>query len=599
MVGAPTTARPTPTAVVKNVFISYASADQDVANKLVAEIERRGIPCWISSRDIHPGEDYQRAIVTALETSGVVLLLFSQHANESAEIPKELALASKFRKTIIPARIEDIVPSGSFAYQITTAQFIDLFRGFEAKVEELCAYLAEVLQFSTEVRERIASQQKHRVIARKTTQLGAAALIIVLIGAAAWALGPKLKAISHGPAALSPVAVAPSAPQPVRKSTAAISAPSTPPRHAVQSPSALQPAAPPAQPASAAQTTSPCASQPFCYDASDFVATITDFRTTSQGGYKIIDVTVRFFNSTTTPLNLGFAPGSGLATDDHGNRYAIHDASGIRGMGMANGNSIDPKFVIRAGGFGDSRFELFFVPTGQQVVGLTFDLDLTVNEINSAGGNRYTLGNEFPLQFKGLTNGSKDTSVVANPVKPLAAPPAQPASAAQTTSPCASQPFCYDASDFVATITDFRTTSQGGYKIIDVTVRFFNSTTTPLNLGFAPGSGLATDDHGNRYAIHDASGVRGIGMANGNSIDPKFVIRAGGFGDSRFELFFVPTGQQVVGLTFELDLTVNEINSAGGNRYTLGNEFPLQFKGLTNGSKDTSVVANPVKPLAP
>jgi hypothetical protein len=414
MVGAPTTERPAPTAALKNVFISYASADQDVANKLVAEIERRGIPCWISSRDIHPGEDYQRAIVTALETSGVVLLLFSQHANESAEIPKELALASKFRKTIIPARIEDIVPSGSFAYQITTAQFIDLFRGFEAKVEELCAYLAQVLQFSTEVRDRIATERKHRVVARKTTQLGAAALIIVLIGAAAWALGPKLKAISHGPPAPSPVALAPSAPQPVRKSTARISAPSAPPRHAVQSPSALQPAAPAAQPAPAVQTASACGSQPFCYDASDFVATITDFRTTSQDGYKIIDVTVRFFNSTTGPLSFGYANGSGIATDDRGTRYAVGGPNGFRGIGLVNGNGIDPKFVIRPGGFGDARFELFFVNAhgaavrvpGELVVGVTFELDLTVNEIISAGGNRYTLGSEFPLQFKGLTNGS-------------------------------------------------------------------------------------------------------------------------------------------------------------------------------------------------
>jgi hypothetical protein len=178
--------------------------------------------------------------------------------------------------------------------------------------------------------------------------------------------------------------------------------------------------------------------------------------------------------------------------------------------------------------------------------------------------------------------------VTAAAQSPAPAPAAQAAPAAQTTSACGSQPFCYDASDFVATITDFRTTSQGGYKIIDVTLRFFNRTTTPLGLGYAAGSGLATDDRGNRYAVYGANGLRGMGVVNGSTFDPKFVIRAGGFGDSRFELMFAP-GQQVVGLTFEFDLTVNEINSVEGNQHTLGSEFPLQFKGLTNGSTGPAV----------
>jgi hypothetical protein len=141
--------------MIGNVFISYASADQQTADKLVAEIERRGIRCWISSRDIRPGEDYQETIVAALEASGVVLLLFSRHAT-SAEIPRELGLASRFKKTVIPARLEDIVPSGSFAYQMTTAQFIDLFRDFESKIDGLCVRLAELLQSTAEVRDRQA-----------------------------------------------------------------------------------------------------------------------------------------------------------------------------------------------------------------------------------------------------------------------------------------------------------------------------------------------------------------------------------------------------------------------------------------------------------
>jgi hypothetical protein len=225
------------------VFISYAAADQATANRLVAEIEKREIPCWISSRNIRPGQDYQNAIVRALEGAGVVLLLFSQAANESAEIPKELALASKFKKTIIPARIMDIVPSGPFVYQMTTAQFIDLFRDFEAKVDELCSYLGETLQVTEVVRQRIAREQSRRAIKRKFRRVGIAALILLVLVGVGFAAAPQLvrwfaarenpDLASQNPSASAPrqpVQPAPAQPPPVAASPpAAVSEPAPAP----------------------------------------------------------------------------------------------------------------------------------------------------------------------------------------------------------------------------------------------------------------------------------------------------------------------------------------------------------------------------------
>lgn len=146
-----------------DIFISYASKDQDLADRIVREIEHRGLACWISSRDIRPGADYQGSIVAALEQAGVVLLLFSQNANESLEVPKELSLASRRHKPIIPARIEDILPTGALAYQLTHAQFIDLFRNFDNRLNELCLYLAEMLKASGR-----AERQVRHVAAPKT-----------------------------------------------------------------------------------------------------------------------------------------------------------------------------------------------------------------------------------------------------------------------------------------------------------------------------------------------------------------------------------------------------------------------------------------------
>jgi hypothetical protein len=166
----------------------------------------------------------------------------------------------------------------------------------------------------------------------------------------------------------------------------------------------------------------------------------------------------------------------------------------------------------------------------------------------------------------------------------IAAPAAIPAQ----NSACGNQALCYEANDFAATITDFRTSTQSYLKIIDVIVRFQNKTNRPLILGYVTNSGTAMDDRGNRYGVWGANGFRGIGQVYGpNNFDPKFNLPPGGLGDAQFELAWNP-GQQVYGLTFELSLTVDEISTVEGNQHTLAGEFPLHYRGLANGVTGTA-----------
>jgi hypothetical protein len=188
-----------------------------------------------------------------------------------------------------------------------------------------------------------------------------------------------------------------------------------------------QTAAPAATPA---QSTF-CGSQPLCYESGDFAATITDFRTSTSGYYKVIDVGVRFQNKTNQPLILAYVAGSGTALDDRGNRYAVGGGNAFRGIGQSyGGNNFDPKFNIRAGSFGDAQFELIWNP-GQTPYGLTFELNLTVDEINTIEAGQHTLGGEFPLHYRGLTNGvSSAAPGQATALMPQGLPPCGPTSTA-------------------------------------------------------------------------------------------------------------------------------------------------------------------------
>jgi len=119
------------------IFITYSSKDQKVARTLCTALENRGLACWISSRDVKPGQNYQEQIVKAIRATKIMVLVFTANANNSNEIKKELALASQNNLIVIPVRIEDVTPSEAFAYEFATRQWINLFDDWENSIAQL------------------------------------------------------------------------------------------------------------------------------------------------------------------------------------------------------------------------------------------------------------------------------------------------------------------------------------------------------------------------------------------------------------------------------------------------------------------------------
>jgi TIR domain len=135
-----------PRIVSAPVFISYSSKDQVIAETICEALEARGHDCWIACRDVHAGENFQEAIVKALRGAEVMCLVFSSNANNSDEIKKELVLAGRHRVTVVPVRVEDVVPGDAFAYEFATRQWIDLFKDWEHEIELLAAQVDHVIE---------------------------------------------------------------------------------------------------------------------------------------------------------------------------------------------------------------------------------------------------------------------------------------------------------------------------------------------------------------------------------------------------------------------------------------------------------------------
>ena len=121
------------------VFISHSSADSEIAKMLYHQLEARGISCWISSKDIIPGEDWAKSINDAITKSSVFLIIYSKNSAKSTQVPREIGLAGARNLCIIPYKIDNTKLEGEFEYYLLNSHWItaDVAKN-DYKIDELC-----------------------------------------------------------------------------------------------------------------------------------------------------------------------------------------------------------------------------------------------------------------------------------------------------------------------------------------------------------------------------------------------------------------------------------------------------------------------------
>lgn len=108
-----------------DIFISYSSEDKPIADAICNHLESGQIRCWVAPRDILPGMNYQEAIIDAIDSSSIMVLVFSSHSNTSPHVLTELNEAMSNGVIIIPFRIENILPSKAMKYLISNPHWLD------------------------------------------------------------------------------------------------------------------------------------------------------------------------------------------------------------------------------------------------------------------------------------------------------------------------------------------------------------------------------------------------------------------------------------------------------------------------------------------
>jgi hypothetical protein len=123
-----------------DIFVSYRRSDRELVASIVRRLELRGVAVWYDA-EIEGGADWREVIVEALTDSSMLVIFFSEDANNSRQLKKELAVADSLGKPVAPILIEDTRPRGAYLYELADRHWIQAFPDPMAKIDELVEHL--------------------------------------------------------------------------------------------------------------------------------------------------------------------------------------------------------------------------------------------------------------------------------------------------------------------------------------------------------------------------------------------------------------------------------------------------------------------------
>src|SRR6202044_4005578 len=121
-----------------DVFISYSTSDQQTAQSVWKFLTSKGISCWMAPDSILPGEEWGDSILRGIQNCKIMVLIFSQAANDSGPVRSEVDRAVNARKVLIPFRIQNVAPTGAMEFHIGRRHWLDAYTpGMDRRPEPL------------------------------------------------------------------------------------------------------------------------------------------------------------------------------------------------------------------------------------------------------------------------------------------------------------------------------------------------------------------------------------------------------------------------------------------------------------------------------
>lgn len=126
-------AAPAPQAAGDQVFVSYARANQAIVLPVIEGAKQAGRKFWLDQQGLTVGEGWAGEIVRAIRGAAGVVVMCSKAAFESDHVKREVYLADRYRRKLIPVFIEDAAPPEDFEYFFAGVQHVKLYETPESE----------------------------------------------------------------------------------------------------------------------------------------------------------------------------------------------------------------------------------------------------------------------------------------------------------------------------------------------------------------------------------------------------------------------------------------------------------------------------------
>src|SRR5262245_4386205 len=108
-----------------HIFVSYSRKDSEFVDRLIEALEKYGFPTWQDVDAIAGGDVWKGAISKAVRESDAFLIVLSPQSADSPNVSKELAVATKHARRILPVMYQGCKIPDNMEYDLAELQWAD------------------------------------------------------------------------------------------------------------------------------------------------------------------------------------------------------------------------------------------------------------------------------------------------------------------------------------------------------------------------------------------------------------------------------------------------------------------------------------------
>lgn len=108
------------------IFISYSTADAEVAREVEACLRKAGFTCFIAEKNIDVGQPFPEEILKAIDGARCMVLIASERFDASRHCRKEVIIGHDRGLCLLPVRVSEFTPTGFLRYFLCDCQWLDI-----------------------------------------------------------------------------------------------------------------------------------------------------------------------------------------------------------------------------------------------------------------------------------------------------------------------------------------------------------------------------------------------------------------------------------------------------------------------------------------